>query len=436
MVKASIDSLSVETSIVGSLLISPELTGQVLTQINAEDFSNFQCLTIFQAIQSLYYENLPIDAVTVADRLSSLPEIRQDLMTILKSTPSAQNIFAYIDILKEQSRLRRLRDCATKLLECPSLDDAQPIVSQANGVFNSRQGVSRLSATDLIADFWNRHNPEKKTDYLDWGLPKLEGKLYTEPGDFILIGGYPSAGKTALALRFAWHIAKSKRVGFYSLETSQAKLADRSIAALAAVEMGRIKSNQFSQYDKVSINSLNIAHRSLELVHGAGMSVQDIQSDALANRYEVIFIDYAQLIMTPGIHNRVEAVTSISLGLHQMAQSNGITVVALSQLSRAEKSKNGAAVAPTMSSLRESGQLEQDADAIMLLYAEHPDMPMDGGRILKIAKNKEGSLGRIRLHLDGKTQTFTEEDTIHTDEPQHKQVKFTEIEGTDDDLPF
>ncbi|MEG2120198.1 MAG: DnaB-like helicase C-terminal domain-containing protein, partial [Pseudoflavonifractor sp.] len=112
--------------------------------------------------------------------------------------------------------------------------------------------------------------------------------------------------------------------------------------------------------------------------------------------------DYLQLIPSPG-HNRTEDVTRISLGLHQMAQGNAITVVALSQLSRPETGKDGKKAAPTMASLRESGQIEQDADVVMLLYEEEPGSRT---RVLKIAKNKEGERGKLLLDFDGARQTF------------------------------
>lgn len=108
------------------------------------------------------------------------------------------------------------------------------------------------------------------------------------------------------------------------------------------------------------------------------MSVDDIRADALAHRYQVILVDYLQIVRVEKRKNRTEEVADISMGLHQLAQSNSIAVIALSQLSRAEKSGKDN-VAPTMASLRESGQIEQDADAIMLLYLEKPEDPAAAG---------------------------------------------------------
>lgn len=127
----------------------------------------------------------------------------------------------------------------------------------------------------------------------------------------------------------------------------------------------------------------------LELIEASGMSVQDIQADALARRYEIVYIDYLQLVEPETRKtNRTEQVSGISRGLQQLAHGTGRLVVALSQLSRAEHTGKNEQVEPTMSDLRESGQIEQDADAILLLYLEEPNRPEAAGRVLKVAKTR------------------------------------------------
>jgi len=125
---------------------------------------------------------------------------------------------------------------------------------------------------------------------------------------------------------------------------------------------------------------------------------------ALSRRQKVIYIDYLQLLQSRG-GNRYEEVTNISKDLHLMAQRHGITVVALSQLTRPEKNKKGQTVPPSMASFRESGQIEQDADAALLLWPENPD-DYRSDRKLKIGKNKEGRKGSFTLRFVGETQTM------------------------------
>ena len=191
-------------------------------------------------------------------------------------------------------------------------------------------------------------------------------------------------------------------------------------------------------YDAIAELSKDFVAHQLEIVDAVGMTAPDIISYARYRRYDVIYIDYLQLIRPTGGRNRTEEVSGISIALHNGARAARITVVALSQLSRPEK-VNGKIPAPRMRNLRESGQLEQDADAIMLLYREKPDDP-DSRRVLTLEKNKEGELATMYLAFDGATQSFrrhlNQQPPPKRKEPEYKQVTFEEQPGNDPDLPF
>ena len=169
--------------------------------------------------------------------------------------------------------------------------------------------------------------------------------------------------------------------------------------------MERIKTNGMSDKDweQAAKVAAEINSRKLEYIPASGMSVSDIQAISYAQRYDVVFVDYLQLVNGRG-KDRFSIVTDISIGLHTMAQSTNIAVIALAQLSRPEKKKDGPTPPPTLSSLRESGQIEQDADIVFMLY--RPSF-QDQRRELMILKNKEGRLGRLTLDFDGQHQTFS-----------------------------
>ncbi len=404
--------INAQSAVLGSLLISPELTGEVMTKIRPEDFGNNDCRLIYQAITGLFLEGKTIDPVLVRERLSGFPDMGETIRQLMMQTPTAANIWAYVEILREQSRLARLHAIGSKLFEVPTMEAALELIAEANGVFSSRPGVTRKSAEAMLSDFYARHSEGKHPEYLSWSFPKMDDKLYTELGDFTVIGGAASAGKTALALQFAWHQAQKHRVGFYSLETNDKKLGDRSISTLAGIDMGVIKRSTLTDADwrRIAGCSGEICKRQIEFIQASGMTVDDLRADALAHRYEIIYVDYLQLLKVPKVYDRTAIVTSISIGLHELSQSNGITVVALSQLNR--DGQNGR---PKMSSLRESGQIEQDADTIMLLYREDDDDP-HSRRVLMFPKNKEGEIGLMHLDFDGTTQTFSESDGDTRDE--------------------
>lgn len=406
------EKLSAQVGVLGSLLIDPSLVGQALERIRPEDFLTPKCRMVFQAIRSLYTEGRPTDPVTVRGKLGGKDgdSWTEYLLELMDLTPTAANVWEYAALMREQARMAKVAQLGGLLQAARDLDGARGYIAQLNELLVERRGVRRLDMTQMLLAFTDRHSGAPM-EYMTWGLPKLDGGTYVEMGDMVVLGGYPSAGKTALAVSMAYHQAQYRRVGFYSLETNQYKLADRLMANLAGIEMSAIKKNQITgeQWQRVADQSDRIRGRKLELIEASGMSVQDIQADALAHRYEIVYIDYLQLIEPESRKvNRTEQVSGISRGLQQLAHGTGRLVVALSQLTRAEHTGKKEQVEPTMSDLRESGQIEQDGDAILLLYLEEPNRPEASRRVLKIAKNKEGTRGRIFLVFDGQHQRFRE----------------------------
>ena len=206
-----------------------------------------------------------------------------------------------------------------------------------------------------------------------------------------------------LAAQFAYEMATKKKVGIFSLETSDRKLYDRMAAYAAGLDFDSIKSNRLSDAELGAVSALEEKSDliQLDVIEASGMSVMDVRAVSLSRRYDVIFIDYLQLLNSSG-RDRYEKITNISLALKQLGRDTGITVVALSQLSRPEKGRRSA---PTLASLRESGQIEQDADIVMLLYLEDEENP-SGNRTLNVAKNKDGELGHFRLGFYPKHMKF------------------------------
>lgn len=202
-------------------------------------------------------------------------------------------------------------------------------------------------------------------------------------------------------------MGQQDKVGFYSLETSTAKLTNRLVASRCIIDFGHINRREMTpeEWERAAKWKKEVLESQLELIPASGWGVADILATALARQHRVVFVDYLQLIRAAG-RNRTEQVTNISLALHEMAQAHGILVVALSQLNRA--STDRADATPTLADLRESGQIEQDADAVLALYIDpDEDAPMDD-RKLRVLKNKEGRLGDFSLAFDGSTQSFAE----------------------------
>ena len=400
MVKATLDA---EYSVIGCLLVDPNIAGELLHLTREEDFTIPELCTVYRAAAKLFQTGRPVDAVTIRGVCGA--EYNDLLMQCMDITPTSFGWRTYIAAMQEQTRVSRLQALAGELAEARTSDKARELLGQAGEILSEKNRTHVVTMEQALVQFFSEQGEKRR--FVSWGFDKLDGRLFSDYGDFVIVAGRPSAGKTALALQMAAHMGRQDKVGFYSLETSTAKLTNRLVANRCIIDFAHINRREMTpeEWERAAKWKKEITESRLELIPASGWGVQDILSTALARQHRIVFIDYLQLIRSRG-RDRIEQVTNISLALHEMAQTHGILVVALSQLSRACTSRADAA--PTLTDLRESGQIEQDADAVLALYIDpDEDAPADD-RKLRVLKNKEGRLGEFSLSFDGSTQSFAE----------------------------
>lgn len=405
-----------EQAVLGAMLIDPEIVRPALSRVREADFVSPINRTIFQAFRELFRRGQPTDAITVRNRVGG--EHSRYMAELMDVTPSSADWEAYADAMRQQAALRRIWDLAETLRNVRTLDDCRPLCAQLTQELSDGTKIEAWTMREMAEDFCAAQDPAApKPKYIDYGLDILRGKTYTKPGDVVIIGGYPSDGKTALALQMAYRMAADYKVGFFSLETDCAKLRDRLMSNVAQIEFDRIKTRTLTEEDwqAVAAKSSDMSGRKLTVVEASGMTATDIQSISLAYGFDVIFLDYVQLVApeTDPRTPRHEQMATISRQLHTFAQKSRTLVVELAQLSRPDKA--GGWRAPVMSDLKESGQFEQDADMIFMIFRPNPKKGENGApaldqnkfRNFKIAKNKEGPRGTWLLSFDGPKQTFS-----------------------------
>ncbi|HIT31655.1 MAG TPA: hypothetical protein IAC25_02310 [Candidatus Enterenecus stercoripullorum] len=446
-----------QQSVIGSMLIDDRCVPVVLAKIRAEDFTDGTCRATFRAIQKLILSGRPVDPVTVVDEMAGKEGYVQWLRQVMELTPTAANVETYIDITKRSAQLYQLRSLADQMLATFDLDSAAALVRKMSGLLSSASRMPRMTGVELAADFLDRMKRTDKPEYIPWGIPSADRMAYAELGDMILLGGYASAGKTLLSILMALGQAKRYRVGYYTLETKPEKMADRIFAHLAKVPLDKIKTRDFGdgEWARIAQAASDYAvHCPFDIIRAAGSSVDDIAADAVGHGYQIVYVDYLQLIEAPGIRpgDRYATVTAVSRGLKLFAQSTGTAVVALAQLSRPDKvGKDKKPVPPSMASFRESGQIEQDADMAFLLWSAEQENNQ-ARRVLKLAKNKEGRKFRVELDFDGATQTMTEVESEgrqvaakfsangraiqQRNRAKAKQMTFEELSAGEGDNPF
>lgn len=239
--------LDAQVGVLGSMLIDDTTVGQVMQTIRSSDFTERQYLSIFTAIQHLFAEGAKIDPVTINGKLGG--NYSKILLNLMELTPTAANVDAYIDLLKQSSGLLHLQDLGMQMSTAVTLEDAQAILDRMFQMRVSKPGVERINMEQGLEQFFDRHDGEKKPEYISWGVPVLDERIFAEPGDLVVLGGYPSAGKTALARQFAAGIGKGHRVGYYSFESTKEKLFDRYIANSAMLSYTKIKRNELKEAD-------------------------------------------------------------------------------------------------------------------------------------------------------------------------------------------
>ena len=308
-------------------------------------------------------------------------------------------------IVKEQAALARARGLAFKIVDGSTrYADLTGIYEQLGEAINLHSERSDfIPMCDGIDNYIRKL--DDKPEYISTGLRVLDNNLHLVPGNFVVIGGRPSAGKTALSLQLACEIAKNgRKVAYFSLETDPDTLYARIIANQLGVPLHTVKNKTVSidELDRLA----DIKKYPLFVRSAAGKSVGWIRTQSIRMQAKVVFIDYLQLIHQAGAKDRYSAVTEISMALHEFAQSTGTLVVALAQLNR-ETARAG--IPPTAADLRESGQIEQDADAIILLAQnvttkKRPKPHYHFG----LEKNKEGDVGVLDITFQMETQQFKE----------------------------
>lgn len=413
--------LSTQTAVVGALLIDPAICGELFAETRAEDFVTASYRSVYEAARALFLDGRPVDPLTVLDKLGGGTESRRFLGEIMDVTPSAANWKEYARLLREQARLWRLQRIGAEMAQAQTLEAARELLQKAQ---TEGSGQGRSNAVDVQAgllEFLQRVSEPVR--YVRFGMTGLDRRLYASLGDFIVIGGRPSAGKTLLSIQMADALSQEYRVGYFSLETGRQKFFDRFFTQAVPLRFDDVKRHSLKEDDfqALAYHKRRLMERKLEMIPAGGYSAADIQAETLARRYQVIFVDYLQLVRVDGKGgNRTEEVGAVSRALHTLSQKHGVLVIALAQLSRGVKTRDGAEVAPTVSDLRESGQIEQDADAVLLLYRTDPKDPQSDRRI-KIAKNKEGVVGAFDVAFNGRNQQLVERMTAAPEPPEEKR---------------
>ena len=425
-------SENAEVSVLGALLLDKDAVIAVAEFLKPEDFYDDRHREIFECAVELYEERVPVDVLTVSERLKKRKALKMIggtgyLTDLVNKVPTAAHVEHYGKIVKDAAIKRLLLASATKLVDL-SLDEgtaADELMDKAESeIFSLSQRHLSKSFTlvkDALAESFDRldelHKQGEGLRGVPTGFKDLDDCLAgMQKSNLLILASRPGIGKTAFSLGVAQSLAvKYKRpVGFFSLEMSKEELVDRLLVAQADIDAWRLKTGKLGEDDFTKLSNAmgELAEAPLFIDDTPALSILEMRTKArrlqVEHGLDLLVVDYLQLARSRQLENRVQEVSEISQGLKNLARELKIPILALSQLNRAVETRGGQK-RPQLADLRESGSIEMDADVVMFLWREDEENIENIN--LEIAKHRNCPLKTIQLFFKGDRIKFYGKET-------------------------
>ncbi|WP_031435459.1 replicative DNA helicase [Methylomarinum vadi] len=429
-------SIQAEQSVLGGLMLDNQTWDSVSDKVSEQDFYRKDHKLIFRAIARLADKQEPFDVITLSEALDASGELEDCgglayLGMLAKDTPSAANIIAYANIVRDKSVLRQLIHVGTEISDSAfnpeGRETAELLENAERQVFKIAEQRQRgqggfSSIKTLLAEAVDKietlFEMEGDITGASTGFTDFDGMTSgLQPADLIIVAGRPSMGKTTIAMNMAENIAISgdKPVAVFSMEMPGEALAMRMMSSLGRIDQHKVRTGKLEDDEWPRLTSaINLlAETKLFIDDTPALTPTEVRSRArrLAREHGqlgLIVIDYLQLMQSPTSgDNRVQQISDISRGLKALAKELNVPVIALSQLNRNLEQRPNKR--PVMSDLRESGAIEQDADLIVFVYRDevyNEDSPDKGIAEVIIGKQRNGPLGTVRLTFLGQYTRF------------------------------
>jgi len=419
-----------EKAVLGGLMLETEKYDAVSLLIQFSDFEGQDHQSIFQSMGELVYANKPLDPLTVSDRLDNKNLLtraggKNYLIELASSSPSAANLDAYAEMIRQKSisrKLMKINSEISQLIVNPQGKDAAALLDEAETkIFSLNDEASRTASSIQKLDVLIPQSIDKLNQIANsgssllgssTGYKDLDSKLQgLQNGDLIIIAARPSMGKTALSMNIVENFLLNKEIKggvlAFSLEMPAESLTTRLLASNAKIDQQKVRSASMNQNDlkRFMESSSRLKDLPLYIDDSSMLSPMELRARARRihrqepNGLSLIVVDYLQLMQLPAsVENRVNQISEISRSLKMLAKELNVPVVALSQLNRAVEQRPNKR--PIMSDLRDSGAIEQDADVILFIYRDevyNEDSEEGNKAEIIIGKQRNGPIGKVNL---------------------------------------
>lgn len=431
-----------EQAVIGSMIFDKEGIDSAYEILKADDFYRPEHSILFNAIIDMYSENVPVDLITLKNKLETMNMLNQIggleyIVHLLGIVSTSALTKQYAIIVKEKSIRRKLLKASKEIhsLSFDNTENVENIIEKAENILGGVGNYNNLDDFSHIKEvlsssieriehlFKNKSNiTGLETGFTDFDM-KTAG---LQNSDFILIAARPSMGKTAFAINIAQNVALRKNIttAIFSLEMSKEQLVNRMICSEALFDAQKLRTGEITtpeDWAKLADAVSRLSEAPIYIDDKSSISIPELRAKCRKLKKDknlgLIVIDYLQLMNSSGKNeSRQQEISAISRALKGIARELDIPVIALSQLSRAVEQRRPPK--PMLSDLRESGAIEQDADVVCFLYREeyyNPETEKRGQAEVIIAKQRNGSVGTINLAWLGQYTKFASLERQYSD---------------------
>ena len=406
-------SFEMEKAVIGCLIMDVKSIEKVYLNLTEDKFSDPYLGRIYHEIRKSYDNGKGLDVNTLVFTLGDIPNIQPLLAECLDKVSTSVKIEEYAGYIVRDYKARMLDRLLNIHPTAEGIDgQIKELQAKLEILTNDRQENSQ-TAEELVNEFRSQRGIDTREQGIALGFAELDKKIGgLDGGDIAIIGARPAVGKTAFAVQVMMNIAKSgKKVELFSLEMTNEQIYDRIISHESGISLQRVKrALRFTDEELPNIDKANDTLKGLKdrIVFLDDVdSVTEMEVSLKKHKPDVAIVDYVQLIKPESQYrgNRYAEVGAVSHAIKKMAKKLKIPIILLCQLNRVfDETKE-----PSMNELRESGDLEQDASVVCLLWNETEDKIQKG---VKVDKSRSGETGKITLYFEGRKMRFSETGTF------------------------
>ena len=411
-------NVEAERYVIGACMISPRAVDDVAEILKHTDLHDTRHSTIYSALRRLHDQDKPTDVVAVTDELIRSGDLIGNLdaaylHTLTSDVPTAANASYWAELVRESAVRRHVIEASQRAAQiaADATVNASDVTELARDAFDQIEDAT-ARGVEAIGDWFLAYaaSLEEKPSYTPTPWYDLNQLVFGfRNGGMYVIAARPGDGKSIMAVQIALDLAKHRPVLFVSLEMKREEIAARAISSMGQIFIGSLNKHQLTDTDWLAFAKHRQALEAMPLVIVDSAEVSTIpqlkaKARAVRRRYKrnpVVIVDYLQLLgSTVKAESRQVEVAGFSRSLKLAAQQWDVPVLALSQLNRAGANRKGKGAEPQLSDLRESGAIEQDADAVMLLHRKAIAGNPDELKVI-VAKNRQGQQGDVSLVWQG-----------------------------------